>query len=254
MSAPRKSSEDTSPDPSIEATDFVDFRMNGELYGRMFDLDLFGHKAPFFLWDGKLVEKEELPGGDGFRPYRIDLARYQKMVASGVFVRNETVTLWQGRLVKPMMPDHTQNFIVSLLHERLIEIVEPGWVVMARRPVVINEWSLPEPDFTIVRGELRDYLERWPNSLDVGLLIEVADSTLAIDRGIKLRAYAQSRLPWYVIVNIPDRRVEVFEQPINLADGPGYAVRRDYLPGQSVPLVLYGTQVGLIAVDEIFPA
>lgn len=240
--------------PPTGAADFIDSPINVKLYERMMEYDIIGHKAPFFLWHGKLVEKEELPGGDGLRPYRIGLDRYRKMVASGVFKPGEPVTLWQGRLVKPMMPDHTQNFISSLLLERLIEIVESGWVVMPRRLVAISEWSLPEPDFTIVRGRPRDYLERWPDSLDVGLLIEVADSSLAIDRGIKLRAYAQSRLPWYGIINIPDRRVEVYEKPMNLADGPGHAVRCDYLPGQSMPVVLDGDRVGWIAVDEIFPA
>ena len=86
------------------------------------------------------------------------------------------------------------------------------------------------------------------------MLIEVADSSLLQDSRGKLQVYAQARLPYYWIVHIPDRRIEVYETPINREDGPGYAVRRDYGAGQHVPVVLDGEQVGIIAVDEIFPA
>ena len=74
------------------------------------------------------------------------------------------------------------------------------------------------------------------------------------DSRVKLRVYARARLPHYWIVNIPDRRVEACESPINQADGPGYAIRRDYGPDQAVPVILDGQQVGAIAVDEILPA
>ena len=41
------------------------------------------------------------------------------------------------------------------------------------------------------------------------LAIEVADKSLAHDRGVKKRAYAASRIPTYWIVNLVDRCIEV---------------------------------------------
>ncbi len=70
---------------------------------------------------------------------------------------------------------------------------------------------------------------------------------------INVETAATNELP-IGAADFADFRVEVYEKPINLADGPGYAVRRDYLPGQCVPVVLDGSQVGPIAVGEVFPA
>ena len=237
-----------------EIEDFVDYRFTTDLYKRLFELDILGHKAPCFLWDGKLVEKEELPGYADLRPYRIGRDRFEKMVAAGIFGNEVSIFLWQGRLVRKMTAGHAHFITVSLLYQVLLSLVAPAWTVIQEQPVEIDEWSLPEPDLSIIRGSLNDYRKRRPNALDLGLVIEVADSSLLIDRRDKLRVYAQARLPRYWIINIPDRRIETYEMPINQVDGPGYATRRDYLPGQSVPVVLDQSQIGLIAVNEILPA
>ena len=83
----------------------------------------------------------------------------------------------------------------------------------------------------------------------MALLVEISESTLATDRGEKLRTYAKAAIPIYWIVNLVDRQVEVYT-------GPGvddYATRQDFLPGQQVPLVIDGQQLGQIAVDDILP-
>ena len=153
-----------------------------------------------------------------------------------------------------MTAGHAHFITVSLLYQAMLRLVGPGWTVIQEQPVAIDESSLPELDLAVIRGSLRDYLQRRPNALDLGRLIEVADSSLLQDRRVKLRVYAQARLPHYWVVNITDRRVEVYEAPVNREGGPGYAIRHDYLPGQDVPVVLDGQQVGTIAVDEILPA
>jgi Uma2 family endonuclease len=80
-------------------------------------------------------------------------------------------------------------------------------------------------------------------------LTGVSDTTLARDRGEKLVAYAKGGIPVYWIVNLVDRRVEVYTDP-----GPaGYAARVDFLPGQDVPVVIGGVEVGRIAVSDILP-
>ncbi len=234
--------------------DLVDYRFTSELYMRLFEIGACGDKTPFFLWDGKLVEKEVLPGDEDARPYRIGCARFEKMVEAGLFEHDPSVFLWQGRLVRKMTAGHAHFITVSLLYQTLLGQVAPGWTVIQEQPVAIDEFSLPEPDLAIIRGSLRNSLKRRPNSLDLGLLIEVADSSLLIDRRNKLQVYAQVRLPHYWIVNILDRRIETYEGPVNQADGPGYSIRRDYLPGQSVPVILDDLQVGTIAVSGILPA
>ena len=72
---------------------------------------------------------------------------------------------------------------------------------------------------------------------------------LATDRGEKLRAYAKAAIPIYWIVNLVNRQVEVYTGP----EVDDYATRQDFLPGQQVPLVIDGQQLGQVAVDGILP-
>ena len=46
-------------------------------------------------------------------------------------------------------------------------------------------------------------------------MIEVADSSLGLDRTTKLGIYAAAGIPQYVIVNLPERVVEVYTVPMN---------------------------------------
>jgi hypothetical protein len=50
-------------------------------------------------------------------------------------------------------------------------------------------------------------------------------------------------------VNLVDRQVEVYT---NLGPG-GYRSRQDFTPGEDVPVVIGGIEVGRIAVNRILP-
>ena len=54
---------------------------------------------------------------------------------------------------------------------------------------------------------------RNPGPADVGLLVEVADTSLEFDRQVKLRMYAAAGIPEYWIVNLRDRQVETHHDP-----------------------------------------
>ena len=71
---------------------------------------------------------------------------------------------------------------------------------------------------------------------DVGLIVEVAYSSLAEDRAM-VAVYGRSGIPIYWILNLVDHQVEVYSCP----QPDGYATRTDYQSGQHVPVVLDGT-------------
>ena len=111
----------------------------------------------------------------------------------------------------------------------------------------IPAFDEPEPDVAIVRGTDDDYEHRHPGPTDVGLLVEVSDATLDRDRDEKRPAYARGGIAVYWIINLVDRQVEVYTDP-----GPdGYRSSRVFTPGQVVPVVIDGRQIGQIAVDDI---
>ena len=206
-----------------------------------------------------MVEVQVKPAGHpaaavGFLEHRVTTERYLKMVRLGIFGRGDRVFLWHGRLVEQMTKGRPHSYAALKLNKLLDGIVPAEWHVELEQPMDLGDDSLPEPDLMVLRGPLEHYETRIPTPRDVTLIIEVADSSVAEDRGPVLLDYALAQIPIYWLVNIPKRRVEVYEQPTNRADGPCYAIRLDYGPGQAVPVVLQGDRVGLIAVDEIFPA
>jgi Uma2 family endonuclease len=141
---------------------------------------------------------------------------------------------------------------VQLVTEALPRVVPQGWRLRVQLTVVLAD-SQPEPAFSIVRGDARAYLTRHPGPADVGLIGEVAESSLLRDQCDKTRIYARSGIPCYWIVNLVDQRIEVYTQPSGPAAVPSYASFQLYQLGDAVPLVLDGNTVATIPADELLP-
>ena len=65
----------------------------------------------------------------------------------------------------------------------------------------------------------------------------------------ELSMYARAGVPVYWILNVADRAVEVYSDPV----GEAYQSRRDYGVGESVPLIVDGVEVAAIPVRDVFP-
>jgi hypothetical protein len=61
--------------------------------------------------------------------------------------------------------------------------------------------------------------------------------------------HAVSFVPVYWIVNLVDRRLEVYSEP----DSGGYRARQLLTAGQHVSVVIAGTEIGRIAVADLLP-
>ena len=107
----------------------------------------------------------------------------------------------------------------------------------------------PEPDIAIVRGTDADYRRRIPTAADVG----AAGRGLRLDTnpgpGQEAPGLRQERIPVYWIINLVDRQVEVYTGP---GQG-GYQSRKDFKPGQQVPVMIAGQRLPPIAVDDLLP-
>ena len=113
--------------------------------------------------------------------------------------------------------------------------------------------SEPEPDVALLRGDETNYDARHPEPRDVGIVVEVADSSLLSDRRDKGRIYSAAGIPIYWVVNVIDRQIEVYTDPQAAATPPEYATRTDYPHGGSVPVVLDGVTVATLAVADLIP-
>ena len=65
---------------------------------------------------------------------------------------------------------------------------------------------------------------------EMSMAIEVADSSLHIDRTRKYRLYARNGIVVYWIINIPNRQIEVYSDPTGPDPKPHYRQHRDYGP------------------------
>jgi Uma2 family endonuclease len=190
-----------------------------------------------------------------FLPHRMTIDRYEQMVEAGVYGDKSPVFLWKGRLFEHPPKSRPYSYTSTCLLTLLARTVPQGWHVTYRTPLRIGLDSMPEPDLMIVRGELRDYLDRSRTVRDVAIVIEIADSNVALDLAelTKQRAYAEDGVPVCWIVDLPNRSVMVLSGPSGPAEKPFYRWDGWYGPDDEIPVVLDGREVGGISVKEILP-
>lgn len=68
------------------------------------------------------------------------------------------------------------------------------------------------PDIAIDKGRARDFLDSHPSTAD--LVVEVSDTTLRYDRTRKASLYAKNKISDYWILNLKDKRLEIYRRPI----------------------------------------
>src|SRR5260221_1963575 len=137
----------------------------------------------------------EPPAGFGFAvppapiAHRFTVEQYHRMIDAGILTENDKVQLIEGFILE-MTPVGTPHaYSVDAVQEVVSKLLPPGWKVFVQRPITLAD-SEPEPDVSIVRGTGADYKDHHPRPSEIGLLIEVADSSLALDRTTKARVYA----------------------------------------------------------------
>src|SRR4051794_9689051 len=119
--------------------------------------------------------------------YRLSVEQYHAMIRHGILTDDDPVELLEGILVQQMGKNPPHTFATQFIRDELPPMMPAGlWFVSDQEPITTTD-SEPEPDVFIVRGRRRDYLaqDRHPGPADMGLVIEVSESTLATDRGTK---------------------------------------------------------------------
>jgi Uma2 family endonuclease len=149
--------------------------------------------------------------------WRFTVHDYHRMGEAGILHEDDRVELIEGELVE-MTAIGTRHFSCVNRLNRLL-VMNVGYdeaIVSVQNPVRLNEHTEPQPDLTVIRP--RDYRESLPMPEDVMLLIEVSDTTLAYDRGVKLPLYARAGIREVWIVDLPDETIERYTDP----SGEGY--------------------------------
>jgi Uma2 family endonuclease len=147
---------------------------------------------------------------------RFTVNDFHRMGEAGILHEDDRVELIEGEIVE-MAAIGTRHFAcVNGLTRLLIRAAGDDAIVSVQNPVRLDEHSEPQPDLAVLR--VRDYRESLPMPEDVLLLIEVSDTTLAYDRGVKLPLYSRAGIQEVWIVDVAHEVIERHTDP----SGDGY--------------------------------
>jgi Uma2 family endonuclease len=180
----------------------------------------------------------------------ITVAEYDRMIDDGTIHEDDRVELWEGRIVckMPKKPPHRVG--TRKTFEVLSRLSPTGWYADKEEAIILGPQSKPEPDAAVLRDVFKYDSSRDPTAADCCLVAEVADRSLRDDRGKKWKGYGQAGIPVYWIINLRDHQVEVYTDP---DPAGGYRSRVDYSPGDLVPVVIDGQQVGSVPAEDLLP-
>jgi Uma2 family endonuclease len=148
--------------------------------------------------------------------HRFSSDQFLRMAEAGILPPDARIELLDGEIVpmSPIGPRHSAS--TKLLLRALLAHLTDGWHMGIQDPVDLDSCSQPQPDISIIRGKPEDYSQHHPTAADIGLLIEVADSSLELDTGVKRALYAASGIPEYWVVDLINCIIEQSTLP-----GPG---------------------------------
>ena len=184
--------------------------------------------------------------------YPISVAQFEAMDRHDLFGPDEKLELIHGLITRkaPIKPPHAT--CTAKLMYLLVARCNSPWTLRCQLPVVLTADSRPQPDFVVARGTPDDYSDAHPTPAQIALVVEVSETTLAFDLGVKLALYAAAKIPEYWVVDLTGRRLHVHTLPRG-GKKPGYRRTIVLEADAEVPLNLRGEAFGSIRVQEFLP-
>jgi Uma2 family endonuclease len=172
-------------------------------------------------------------------PIRFSVAEYERMSAAGIFdmFGNGRTELVRGRVIRMAPQKHPHMWAISRMNRLLVGATTPRDWVIVQGTLYLDDDSAPGPDFHVFDVPEGTPADRLPKPI---LVIEVSHRTYRRDTGSKLRMYARAGMEDYWVVNLKDRRVEVYRDPTNPTGseaGWHYGSVTHLVPGQSISML-----------------
>ncbi len=157
------------------------------------------------------------------------------MVDAGILGSDDRVEVIDGELVTmaPIGKWHASR--VSRLDRLFQKAAADDVLVWVQCPISLPPRSEPQPDIALLKPRADFYASALPVAEDVLLIVEVADTTLAYDRDIKLKLYARHGIPEFWILERENRALEIHREPS--AKGYRITLRPDASESISPPTV-----------------
>jgi len=186
------------------------------------------------------------------RTRRFSRAEYDRLIELGVFQPGEPIELIGGELMVAE-PQGAPHYTAIMKTAKALEAAfGPGWEVRPQGPIGLDDDSEPEPDVAVVPGGPDDYATAHPAR--PVLTVEVSESSLAVDRKHKGSLYARAGLADYWVLNLVDRVLEVYREPVRDAAAPfGWRYARTEVLDASARVAPLAAPGASIPVSRLLP-
>ncbi len=184
---------------------------------------------------GELLDRRRAPAR-----HQLDVGAYYKMAEAGILTQNDHVELIGGEIfdMTPIGSAHAGK--TNRLNRLFARAAADGLVlVRVQGPLRLDAYNEPEPDVMLLKPRGDDYQDRHPGAADVLLLVEVSETSLAHDRGMKLPLYARFGVAEVWIVDLIGAAVEVYREPA----GEAYALKERLTSGSLAPVLVPGVMI-----------
>jgi len=168
-----------------------------------------------------------LPSTLPHRKFTVD--EYHYFIEQGVFKPEERIELWEGEFIEmsPIRKRHAA--VIDFLVEWFIKILQRQYIIRSQNPIVLNDFSEPQPDVFILQRREDFYRNTGATANDALLVIEVADTTVKYDRDIKFPRYAANGIKESWLIDSENDRVEIHSEPTAM----GYSLIKVFHRGQT---------------------
>ncbi|MEO2092076.1 MAG: Uma2 family endonuclease [Gemmataceae bacterium] len=169
------------------------------------------------------------------QPFRWTIKQYRELSKTGLFHDKKTMLLY-GVLYVMVMPNPPHDTALGLTEDWLRSVfTPPGHHVRNQMGFDIGEDTDPGPDLAVVQGDRRAYAQQTPTT--AVLIVEVSETTLFTDITTKAEKYATAKVPEYWVIDLENRQLIVFREPVELPAGLGasaYRQRNTYGPDATI--------------------
>jgi len=138
------------------------------------------------------------------------------MSEAGVLSPDDRFELLAGEIYHLIPPGPLHAYLVDIIGGLLEQLAKAhGGHAREEKPIELGAGYNPQPDVALVRGPESTFRTRFPSAAEVLLIVEVSDSSLEHDQGIKLPIYAAAGVRELWLVNLVEQRVEIYLDPAN---------------------------------------
>jgi Uma2 family endonuclease len=179
---------------------------------------------------GQILDRQHAPAR-----HRLDVDAYYQMAEAGILTQDDRVELIGGEIFDMAPVGSAHAGMTNRLNRLFARAAADGLaLVSVRSPLRLDAYNEPEPDMMLLKPRADYYQGGHPSAADVLLLVEVSETSLAYDRGMKLALYAKFGVPEVWIVDLRGAAIEVYREPA----GEAYAVAQRLTSGSLAPVLV----------------